>query len=141
MLRRQPGQQVHKGSQRPAASDSGADWRHLWRHSSDCKGCRGCLDQCSVGATVYMKRDSSVPAVVAVGSKAAKRSVADPERGLLGIPRATCSSGDSLESADYVETHRSIAGRRKDQTVASSVQETEDCAGTGISSMDWWVVA
>lgn len=99
------------------------------------------MDQCSVGATVYMKWNSSVPAVVDVGSKAAKRSVADPEREVLGIPRAAYSFDDSLESADYVETHRGIAGRRKNQSVASSVRKTEDCAGTGISSMDWWLVA
>ena len=88
-----------------------------------------------------MKWDSSVPAVVEVGSKAAKRSVADPERGLLGIPRAACSFGDSLESADCVETGQSIAGRRKNHTVASSVQRTEDCVGTGTSSMGWWPAA
>ena len=88
-----------------------------------------------------MEWNSSVPAVVEVGSKAAKRSVADLERGLLGIPRAACSFGDSLESADYVETGRSIAGRRKSHTVASSVQRTEDCVGTGTSSIGWWSVA
>jgi hypothetical protein len=83
-----------------------------------------------------MKWNSSVPAAVDVGSKAAKRSVADPERGLLGIPRGACRFGDSLESAGYVERHRSIAGRRRNQTVASSVRKTEDCVGTGTSSMD-----
>jgi hypothetical protein len=82
-----------------------------------------------------------VPAVVDVRSKAGKRIVADPECGLLGIPRAACRFGDSLESADYVEKHRGIAGRRKNHSGASSVQQTEDCVGTGISSMDWWSVA
>jgi hypothetical protein len=88
-----------------------------------------------------MKWNSLVRAVVDVGSKVVKRSVADPERGLLGIPRAVCSFGDSLESADYVERHRSIAGRRRSQIAASSVRKTEDCVGTGTSSMDWWLVA
>lgn len=83
-----------------------------------------------------------MPAVVVdVGSKAGKRIVADPERGLLGILRAACSFGESLESADYVETHGGIAGRRKNHTVVSSVQQTEDCVGTGTLSMDWWSVA
>jgi hypothetical protein len=82
-----------------------------------------------------------VPAVVDVGSKAGKRIVAGPERGLLGILRAACSSDDSLESADYVETHRGIAGRRENHTVVSSVQQTEDCVDKGTLSMGWWLVA
>jgi len=82
-----------------------------------------------------------VPAVVDVGSKAGRRIVDDPECGLLGILRAACSFGESLASADYVETHRGIAGRRKNHTVVSSVRQTEDCVGTGTLSMDWWSVA
>ena len=82
-----------------------------------------------------------MPAVVDVGSKAGQRMVDDPERGLLGILKAACRFDESLESADYVERHRGIAERRKNHTVASSVQQTEDCVGTGTLSMDWWSVA
>jgi hypothetical protein len=82
-----------------------------------------------------------VPAVVDVGSKAGKRIVAGPERGSLGILRAACRSGDSLESVDYVETHRGIAGRRKNHTVVSSVRQTEDCVDKGTLSTGWWSVA
>lgn len=82
-----------------------------------------------------------MPAVVDVGSKAGKRIVDDPERGLLGILTAACRFGESLESADYVERHRGIAGRRKNHTVVSSVQQTEDGVGTGTLSMGWWSVA
>jgi hypothetical protein len=82
-----------------------------------------------------------VPAVVDVGSKAGRRMVDDPERGLLGILRAACSFDEWLESVDYVEMHRGIAGRRKNHTVVSSVQQTEDWVGTGRLSMDWWSAA